>query len=300
MSALHDLARRLGGDLHGGHVLCPGPGHSAKDRSLSVWLDRDGKLHVHSFAEDDWALCMDDVRQRAGLPAFQPNGEKERPQPVFRDNHNERISEASRKQKIEAARRLWRESVDPRGTLVQQYLRARGLIVPDEVAGRTIRFHPACPWEGGLCVPAMITRFSPIENDLDPEAPPTAIHRTRIKPDGSGHDGKKMLGSVAGQCIKLSPDENVAEGLHLAEGVETSLALWQRGWRPIWAAATAGIMRAFPVLAGVECLTLAADHDHTGLSAAQECAERWAAASKEVFIKWPPDVGRDFADEATP
>ena len=59
----------------------------------------------------------------------------------------------------------------------------------------------------------MLCRFSPSENDLDPEAPPSAIHRMRLKPDGSGHLGKKMLGTIAGQAIKLSPDEGVTLGL---------------------------------------------------------------------------------------
>jgi hypothetical protein len=39
MSAeLRSLAPRLGGDVSGRGVICPGPGHSARDRSLSVTL----------------------------------------------------------------------------------------------------------------------------------------------------------------------------------------------------------------------------------------------------------------------
>jgi hypothetical protein len=39
------LAELLGGDVAGSEVVCPGPGHAAADRSLSVKLDgrdRDG------------------------------------------------------------------------------------------------------------------------------------------------------------------------------------------------------------------------------------------------------------------
>jgi hypothetical protein len=46
-------------------------------------------------------------------------------------------------------------------------------------------------------------------------------------------------------------------------------------------------------------LTLFADHDPTGLSAAQRCAERWQAAGCEVFIRWPKGLGRDYADEVS-
>jgi hypothetical protein len=34
-----NLARALGGEVHGEEILAPGPGHSADDRSLSVKLD---------------------------------------------------------------------------------------------------------------------------------------------------------------------------------------------------------------------------------------------------------------------
>src|SRR5438046_1804340 len=69
---LPSFARVLGGDINGGQVLCPGPGHSTKDRSLAVKLDDsapDGFV-VHSFADDDPIACRDYVREKAGLPAF--------------------------------------------------------------------------------------------------------------------------------------------------------------------------------------------------------------------------------------
>jgi putative DNA primase/helicase len=73
---LQSLARALGGEVSGNQVLAPGPGHSAKDRSLSVKLDTgapDGFI-VNSFAGDDPIKCRDFVREKAGLPAFKPNG----------------------------------------------------------------------------------------------------------------------------------------------------------------------------------------------------------------------------------
>jgi hypothetical protein len=71
---LKSLARALGGEVSGGQILCPGPNHSAKDRSLSVKLDpnaSDGFL-VHSFADDDPISCRDHVRAKCGLDAFKP------------------------------------------------------------------------------------------------------------------------------------------------------------------------------------------------------------------------------------
>ena len=72
------VARALGGDVNGGQVLAPGPGHSAKDRSLSVKLDPNAPegFLAHSFAGDDPIVCRDYVREKVGIPAFKPNGRR--------------------------------------------------------------------------------------------------------------------------------------------------------------------------------------------------------------------------------
>jgi hypothetical protein len=75
--SLTQLANALGGEVSGGQVLAPGPGHkSPRDRSLSVRLDPgapDGFV-VHSFAGDDPIACKDYVREKAGLDPFKPGG----------------------------------------------------------------------------------------------------------------------------------------------------------------------------------------------------------------------------------
>jgi hypothetical protein len=61
--------RRRAGD----QVLCPGPGHSADDRSLSVKLDQDDRegFKVHSFSGDHWKACRDHVSKLLRLPEQQ-------------------------------------------------------------------------------------------------------------------------------------------------------------------------------------------------------------------------------------
>lgn len=68
------LARALGGDASGNKVKAPGPGHSAHDRSLSIDLDpmAPGGFVVHSFTNDDPIQCKDYVREKAGLPKWEP------------------------------------------------------------------------------------------------------------------------------------------------------------------------------------------------------------------------------------
>jgi hypothetical protein len=78
LQSLAKIAEALGGDVNNGEVLAPGPGHSAADRSLSLKLDSeapDGFL-VHSFANDDRIACRDYVRQKLGLPKFEPKKNK--------------------------------------------------------------------------------------------------------------------------------------------------------------------------------------------------------------------------------
>jgi hypothetical protein len=68
---LEQLARALGGEVSGHQVLCPGPGHSAQDRSLAVRVNYpDGTWTVYSHAGDNPFVCKDHVRALAGLPAW--------------------------------------------------------------------------------------------------------------------------------------------------------------------------------------------------------------------------------------
>src|SRR5262249_49215681 len=74
--SLQQIAKALGGEVSGNQVIAPGPGHSAGDRSLSIKIDPnhpDGFV-VNSFAKDDPIKCKDYIREKAGLPAFKPNG----------------------------------------------------------------------------------------------------------------------------------------------------------------------------------------------------------------------------------
>ena len=102
---------------------------------------------------------------------------------------------------------------------------------------------------------------------------------------------RRMLGTAG--TIKLSADEAVAEGLGIVEGVEDGLSLMLRGWRPIWCLASAGGIERFPVLGGIEALTIFAHNDPTGLKAAEACAERWRAAGREATIM-PPAQAEDW------
>src|SRR5215207_7920893 len=98
-----EIARALGGHVAGRDaVLAPGPGHSPRDRSLSVRIDPaapDGLL-VYSHAGDDWRACCDHVRQRLGLPPRTP-----------RCRFSGIAAPADDASRIRAALRIWSETV---------------------------------------------------------------------------------------------------------------------------------------------------------------------------------------------
>lgn len=193
------------------------------------------------------------------------------------------------------AKSLWREGADARGTPVEAYLRFRGLTLPD--APEVLRFHPRA-WRNranGPHGPAMLALMT------DPAtAAPVGVHVTYLRPCGAGkapgRSPKVMLGDVG--VVRLVPDAEVTLGLGLAEGVETALAVMQGfGWRPVWAATCAGAIARFPVLAGLEALTVFADGDDqgAGMAAARACSRRWSTAGQEARVLAAP-AGEDFLD----
>jgi hypothetical protein len=84
MKYVGNAAAALGGEVSGRDtILCPSPGHSPRDRSLSVKFDPaapDGFL-TFSHAGEDWRLCRDHVRERLGLPRWEPGDEQRRDVP---------------------------------------------------------------------------------------------------------------------------------------------------------------------------------------------------------------------------
>jgi hypothetical protein len=191
--------------------------------------------------------------------------------------------------------------------LADEIWRATQPLTPEAIAyfaGRNIdidavprrggsRFHAECKWELGTA-PCIVGRFTTATGNK-----PRGIWRRPI----SG-EKPKALGPMAGCVIRLWPDAAVELGLVLGEGVETTLAaatcVDHHGTllQPAWAACSAGNMESFPVLSGIEALTLLVDHDANGRGqeAAAICCARWTAAGREVTRFTPKHAGDDFND----
>ena len=234
---------------------------------------------------------------RCGQRGFAKDCESPTPAPRDRERVKARAAAAVQRQHADLVQNtaqalaIWNDAQPICGTLVEQYLKRRGLVVPDE-CGRVLRFHPCCPFGNQRRLPSMVALMRNIQTDA-----PQAINRTALSPDG-GRIERKMLGPKRGAAVKLSPDENVTMGLTIGEGAETTCAGMARGFSPAWALGDAGSIAAFPVLSGVEAITILADNDNsgTGQRAAEICARRWAAAGREARVLLPHKIGADFND----
>jgi putative DNA primase/helicase len=200
---------------------------------------------------------------------------------------------------------VFKASVDLAGTIALSYLTrpksegGRAVDVPEGVSGRVLRFSSRCPWRSEandlVHVPALIGLFRDIHTDE-----PKAILRRALTADGRKIGKPRYLGPMGGCAVKLTAGEDVGQGLHVGEGVETMLAAMMLGFAPAWAVGGTGNLQAFPILAGVDVLTIVVDHDANGAGqvAASECFDRWTAAGREVWCVLPEDVGMDMNDIA--
>jgi hypothetical protein len=234
---------------------------------LSVTFTADGFV-THSFADDDFKDCRDHVKRVLGLtddlplPAFTPP-----PGAQY-------IDEAAR---IDEARRIWISASPIAGTLAETYLASRDL----SYEGEALRYHPAYRAMIALMTDAVTGE-------------PCGVHRTFLDRDGKKVD-RKMKGRARGAVVRLY-EWFGGDGLAIAEGIETALSA---EFTPAWACLTAGGIDRFPVLPGVDALTIFADNDAsgTGERVARNCAERWHAAGAEVTVHIPLEVNVDFATQ---
>jgi hypothetical protein len=258
----------------GAHRLaCPRCAKGERDTALSVRVDPDGGVY----------LCHR-CRWSGG---WRNNSSATGPRPIPR-TAAQPPAEWSANAEV-----IWQRTEPLRGTAGEAYLRYRGCLLPPDDGD--LRFLP--PRDDHP--PALCARITDAA-----DARPLSLHFTRLRHDGSGKAGtgtdKVLLAGhrKAGGVIRLWPDEAVTHGLVISEGIETALAA-AHDFQPVWACVDAGNLSKFPVLAGIDSLTLFADADAAGLAAARACAARWAGAGREVFVMHARERGLDAADIVT-
>ena len=185
--------------------------------------------------------------------------------------------------------RPWGNAVPIAGTLAERYLAARGLRFEDR-DGRVLRFatrrarkNPANELEQH---PALLAALSDARTGEQ-----VGVINIYLLPDGRDrlrdNKGKTVTGRAKGAVVMLSAFDEPTAGLTICEGAETGISLLNDGQAPVWACGAAGMMAQFPVLGGIECLTVAADTGEPGQRAAATVAAGWREAGDEAVIITP-------------
>ncbi len=286
MTDARTLSTALGGRWLGRYGTAPCPVCQTERRkgqnALTLSDGADGRLLLHCHKS---ACAFADIAAAAGLRT----GSYSPPDPETAAKR-EREARAGAEKRARQAERCWTESLPITVTPAERYLRGRGITC---TLPATLRFHPGC-WHGPSAkrFPAMVALIEGADD--------FAIHRTFIRPDGTGKAGldggdKLMLGCTRGGAVRLTQ----AQGpLVVAEGIETALALASGLLgRPatIWAALSTSGMRALRLPPSPGRLTIATDGDAPGRAAGNDLAERAHALGWAVSLLSAPD-GRDWCD----
>ena len=281
LSRLHGV-RRCGS----GYVaFCPAH-DDRKTRSLSIREGQDGLVLLYCFAG-----CT--YRQIVEALGFTPQAV---PIPVVPRTSIRPVRQTDDRNRIEAVRRIWRETEPLAGTPAQHYLENRGIHLPNWPLA--LRFHPACPHPSGSRLPALVAAVAAYREGKLRLA---AIHRIYIAHDGRKADAeprKASLGNVRGAAVWLT---RPTDWLIITEGIEDALALMTAncgdsrfaGWSYA-AAVSAGNLPNLELPREVRTVVVAADADDAGRKAATEAACRFIDEGRDGRIAYPPEGFKDF------
>jgi hypothetical protein len=289
------LTRDLGGKWHGryGTAPCPvcQPDRRRDQIALGLADGSDGRLLLTCRKA---GCSFRDILAAAGIGT----GSYTPPDPATIAQRN-REERAQAEKRAGQARRCWQEAQPIAGTVAEAYLRdARGISCP---LPPTLRFHGAC-WHGPSArrYPAMVAAVQ--------GAGLPAVHRTYLRPDGSGKadiaPAKAMLGATAGGAVRLASGPGA---LIVGEGIESALSayiLHGDTTATAWAALSTSGLRGLhlprvggfgKVGTGRASLIVAVDGEKAGRDAGRDLAARAAGLGWQVSIM-DPGNGADWND----
>jgi hypothetical protein len=235
------IVRAMGGDWYGPYGMVPAPGHSPKDRSISIrpHSSDPGDVVVNSFSGDDPLAIKDELRSRGLLPERSSPSRMQVPRKPAQEALGAASEAGEALGQLKKAHWLWGCSQPVPGTLAERYLREvrriEGELLPT-------RFLPA----SGEHPPTMVAAFG-LTDEPEPgfmrvEASALrGVHLTKLRPDGLRKAAKIMLGRGHTLPIVLGL---MNDGLELAitEGVEDGLTVRMLGGFGVWAAGSANRM----------------------------------------------------------
>jgi hypothetical protein len=241
---------------------------------------------------------LDVIRESLGLIDFRDVADEARrflslPRPEPETPHRSRQTPAPTGSP-EAARRLFAASQPISGTLVETYLRHRGINVPRDV--RPLRFHPRCFYRADDTAPreswpAMIASVTDLGGLI------TGVQRTWLDPSGHGKAPidapRRAMGALLGHAVRFGA---AGEVMAAGEGIETVLSLRMALLgMPMMAALSAAHLSAILFPDTLRRLYIAGDVDAAGDAAVATLTARAEAAGIEA-IPLSPRLG-DFNED---
>ncbi|SDJ58363.1 DUF7146 domain-containing protein [Aliiruegeria lutimaris] len=288
MLELEDLCDALGGKWFNDYGVAPcpvcqpyGPGHGNIGAMRMYYGERKGTPVFSCFRD---GCRWEDITAQLRKMSLWPLRKLE---PWEAEELSARREGKQREREVVAAR-IWNETSPVPGTVVETYLRRRGI---DCAIPEAIRYHPNL-WHSPSQqkFPGMVVRT------------PKGIHRTYLTPMGykAEVDPAKMMLGPPGP-VKLA--QNSDRVLIVAEGIETALStlsghlLSHFGPATVWAALSTSTMvgMAPPQAEPGDTLVIAADGDPAGLAAADSLAQIATERKWRVFHS-PAPMGQDWND----
>ncbi len=270
MTDARTICTALGGHWHGSYGMVRCPCHEDSNPSLSISDGQDGVLLVNCFAGCD---PVDILRALNGQGLSEPSTKPPSPRLHRRDYGR-------------AARDIWHEAGPAAGTLVEKYLRRRGITLP---VPPSIRYHPGLRHKAtGLVLPAMVAAVQA------PDRRVTAIHRTFLNEFGGKaalSASKMALGPLGAGAVRLA---KAGPLLGLAEGIEDALAAMQLCNLPCWASLGGARLARIDLPGEVREVRIFADGDDAGREAAEKAVRRFRREGLEARAFLPPDGAKDM------
>lgn len=239
---------------------------------------------------------LDIIRESCGLVDFVDVAKEARaflslPQPEPQRDERRRTVQPAPTGSPEAARRLFAMSRPIHGTLVEAYLRRRGITSLHGTG--SLRFHPRCyyrPDEHSATEtwPAMIAAVTDLDGRL------TGAHRTWLDPDGFDptrlgkapiDTPRRAIGDLLGHAVRFGV---AGEVMAAGEGIETMLSLRMAlPNMPMVAALSAAHLSAIHFSDTLRRLYIARDDDPAGNGAMTTLIERAADSGIEAIVLSP-------------
>jgi hypothetical protein len=249
-------------------------------------------------ATGDHGDLLDVIRESLGLVDFKDVADEARtflslPHPEPEPSRRQRLATAP-SGSPEAARRLFAMSQPITGTIVDAYLRRRGITALHGTG--SLRFHPQCyyrPDEHSPTEtwPAMIASVTDLDGRI------TGAHRTWLAPTGSGKapidTPRRSMGDLLGNAVRFGVAGDV---MAAGEGIETMLSLrCVLPTMPMAAALSAAHLAAILFSDTLRRLYIARDDDPAGDGAMAALIDRAQAVGIEA-ITLSPRLG-DFNED---